>query len=449
MNFVPKFLRKSIRHRPNLIKIVDNISWLFFDQILRMGVGLFVGVWFARYLGPEQFGLINFSLAFVGLFAAIPGLGLQGIVVRDIVRDIQNAPLTLGTAAFLKMIGGIVAYLLLLVTVGYLRPDDPLGRSTVAILGSILLLDASKIAVFWFESQVQSKYTVLVQSGVFVVFAVIKIILILLHAQFMVFVWVILAETTTTALILISVMSIQGPSITKLRISLNRAKILIEDSWPLALSSLGVAIYVKIDQIMLGQMIGEKVVGIYAAATRISEVWYFVPIAIVTSIFPTILKSRENCKFQYYQRLQKLYNLMAFISIVIASLMTFVAEPIIVVLYGDAYRPAGIVLSIHIWASVPVFLGVASGNWFIAENLQRILLQKTFVGATSNVILNMIFIPKYEAVGAALATLVSYLMADVFYDVTRRDTRGQFYMKFKSLNLTWIFNEITPKKPSI
>ena len=87
MNIVPAFLRRRIAHRPNLVKILDNIGWLFFDKVLRMGVGLLVGVWVARYLGPEKYGLFNFAAAFVGMFIAVSGLGLQSIVVRDIVRD--------------------------------------------------------------------------------------------------------------------------------------------------------------------------------------------------------------------------------------------------------------------------------------------------------------------------------------------------------------------------
>lgn len=125
-----------------------------------MDVGLLVGVWVARYLGPEQFGLLNFATAFSGLFGAIAVLGLQGIVVRDIVRDPECASLTLGTAAVLQLVGGLVTYLLILVAIANLLPDDALARSIVAILGSMMLLKANDIAVFWFESQVQSKYTV-------------------------------------------------------------------------------------------------------------------------------------------------------------------------------------------------------------------------------------------------------------------------------------------------
>ena len=173
MNLIPAFIHRRIAHRPNLLKIVDNIGWLFLDKILRMGVGLVVGVWVARYLGPEQFGLFSFATAFVGLFGAIAGLGLRGIVVRDIVRHPAGKEETLGTVAVLQFFGGLLAYGLTLGTIFWLRPDDALAKALVAILGSTLLFQASEVAVYWFESQVLSKYTVWVQNGSFLVFAAI------------------------------------------------------------------------------------------------------------------------------------------------------------------------------------------------------------------------------------------------------------------------------------
>jgi len=195
-----------------------------------MGVGLLVGVWVARYLGPEQFGLLNFALAFTGLFGAIAALGLQSIVVRDIVRDPAGARLTLGTAAMLQLVGGLVSFLLILGAIAYLRPDDALSRTIVAILGAMMLLKASEIAVYWFESQVQSKYTVWVQNSVFLVFAAVKVGLILLEAPLSAFVWAMLAEAVVVAAILLLVFNLRGLNITHLQASIGRVQILLKDS---------------------------------------------------------------------------------------------------------------------------------------------------------------------------------------------------------------------------
>ncbi len=444
MNLIPAFVYRRIAHRPNLVKIADNIGWLFFDKVLRMGVGLFVGIWIARYLGPEQFGLLNFALAFTGLLGAIAALGLQGIVVRDIVRDPDSAKLTLGTAAVLHLVGGLVTFLLILFAIAQLRPDDPLARTIVAILGSMMLLKVSEIAVYWFDSQVQSKYTVWVQDSAFLLFAAVKVLLILNEAPLIAFVWAMLAEATVVAIVLLIVMGARGPMLSHLRASTTRAQVLLRDSWPLILSSIAIMIYMKIDQIMLGQMVGDDAVGIYSAAVRISEVWYFIPMVVVASVFPAILEAKKRSETQYYNRLQKLYDFMVLLSVAVALPMTFIATPLVVLLFGAPYAEAGVVLAIHIWSAVFVFLGVASSKWFLAENRQLLSLQRTFFGAIVNVGLNLWLIPFYGPVGAAMATVVSYSVAAFFADLLNQETRTMFVMKSRSLNIISSIGRLNP-----
>jgi len=145
---------------------------------------------------------------------------------------------------------------------------------------------------------------------------------------------------------------------------------LLKDSWPLILSSMVIAIYMKIDQVMIKEMLDAEAVGNYAAAVRLSEAWYFIPMVISSSLFPAIINAKKISEKLYYDRLQKLYNLMVWMAISIALPMTFLSDWIVNLLYGAKYSEAGDVLMIHIWAGVFVFLGVASGKWFVAENLQ-------------------------------------------------------------------------------
>ncbi len=148
MNLVPSFVRRRIVHRPNLVKIVDNIGWLFLDKLVRLGLGLFVGVWLARYLGPEQFGLIGYATALVGLIGTFATLGLGNIIVRDLLRSQGGASVTLGTAAALQLVGGLAAFLLAALAIQFLRPDDALARMAVVILGSALVFRAAMTANF-------------------------------------------------------------------------------------------------------------------------------------------------------------------------------------------------------------------------------------------------------------------------------------------------------------
>lgn len=432
MNIIPAFVRRKIEHRPNLLKIVDNIGWLFFDKVLRIGVGLLVGVWVARYLGPEQFGLYSFATAFVGMFGAIAGLGLQSIVVRDIVQHPEGKEETLGTAAALQAAGGLLAFALLLGTIFWLRPDDELAKVLVAILGSMLLFKASEIAPNFFESQVQSKYTVWVQNGCFLAFASIKVALILQSASLIFFAWAAVAEALLVSVLLLFTLRFNWPQLGRLHISIARAKSLLKDSWPLLMSGIAIMIYMKIDQIMLGQMVDDQAVGVYSAAVRISELWYFIPTMIVASTFPAVLEAKKQSEKQYYHRLQQLYSLMVLISFGIALPMTFLSTPLITALFGQNFESAGPVLAIHIWASVFVFLGVASTKWFVAENRQILSFQRTALGAIVNIFLNLLLIPKYGPTGAAFATVLAYAVAAMFADLLQKETRQMFDMKIQA-----------------
>jgi len=435
VRFLPGFIKRRIANRPNLVKILDNIGWLFFDKILRMGVGLIVGVWVARYLGPEQFGLLNFASAFVGMFGAIAGLGLQGVVVRDLVREPSSKEEILGSAAALQLVGGFVAYGLVLATIFWLRPDDALAKTIVAILGSMMLFKASEVAVCWFESQVLSKFTVWVQNGIFLIFAFVKVLLILKGAPLVAFAWVTMAEGGGVAMMMLIVLGVRGPRASQLRMKVARVKMLFVDSWPLLLSGMAVMIYMRIDQVMLGQMVSDESVGIYSAAVRISEIWYFIPMTIVASVFPSIIEAKVRSESQYYQRLQRLYDIMVLLSVSIALPMTFLSTAIVLQLFGKAYIESGTILAILIWASVFVFLGVASGKWFLTENRQILSFQRAALGMIVNVILNLLLIPKFGAVGAAIATVVSYAMAAFFSDLFQGETQRMFYMKVHALNV--------------
>jgi O-antigen/teichoic acid export membrane protein len=435
LQYLPPILRTKVERSPNLIKILSNIGWLFSESALRMGIGLIVGVWLARYLGPEQFGLLNYALAFVSLFVAIATLGLKDIVVRDIVNDSSRTNEILGTSFLLRLIGGLISIALVFVSINYIENDDPLAKSVIVILGFTLVFQASEVVRCWFESEVMSKYIVWMQNGVFLTGAAIKVYLILAQASLLAFVWVIFFEALSLAAGMFAVYLWKAGQLSAWHPSLARAKGLLRDSWPLILSAIAVTIYMRIDQIMLGQMMGNEAVGIYTAAVRISEVWYFIPVAIVASVFPSILNARKQSDLLYNQRLQKLYDLMVLLSLAVALPMTFLSDWVVVLLFGHAYTDAGLVLAIHIWAALFVFLGVASEKWFVAENRQALSFQRTLLGALVNIGLNIFLIPKFGIVGAAYATVISQAFAALFFDVVQKATRPMFAMKIRSLNI--------------
>lgn len=442
---------KSLRNHQGFMKYFKNTSWLFGEKILRMIVGLFVGIWVARYLGPEQFGLFSYAQSFVGLFTAIATLGLDGIVVRELVKDESRRDELMATAFWLKLMGALVVLLILAVAVNF-TSNDMHTNVLVFIIASATVLQSFNVVDMYFQSKVMGKYIVYANVINLLLSSIVKIILILNEAPLIAFAWVILFDSFVLACGFIYFYirnrhCEQSETIHKNTVILNKAKqsilaltfnkstavALLKDSWPLILSGIVVSIYMKIDQVMIMEMMDAEAVGQYAAAVRISEAWYFIPMVIASSLFPAIINAKRQSEELYYARLQKLYDLMVWMAIAIALPMTFLSDWLVNLLYGEQYNQSGSVLMIHIWTGVFVFLGVASGKWFIAENLQMLSFWRTFYGMTINVILNFLLIPKYGVQGAAIATLVSQVVATYLSDLFNQKTKTMFFMKTKSL----------------
>lgn len=415
-----------------------NTSWMFAEQILRLVAGLLVGIWVARYLGPEQFGVLNYAIAFSAIFSVIAKLGLDSIVVRDLVREPNLRDQYLGTAFWLKLSGAIVMLAVIALAIQF-TSNNHITNLYIFIIASGTIFQSFEVVNFYFQSQVLSKFVAICKLTQLLLSSLLKLYLVITGADLIWFVLVSLFDQISLAASLFIAYRYQKLGNFYRQFDLATAKLLIRDSWPLIFSSLVVMIYMRIDQIMIKEMLGEKEVGLYSAAVKLSEVWYFIPIIITNSLFPAIISAKGMSENFYYMRLQRLYTLLVWIGISVALPMTFLSDSLITLLYGVAYKEAGQVLMIHIWASIFVSLGVASGSWLISENLQRYALYRTSLGAIVNVILNLILIPGLGLIGAAIATVIAQSVASFFFDLFTTKTRKVFIMKLKTLyfsNLT-------------
>jgi PST family polysaccharide transporter len=432
LSVLPAFVRKKIEGRQNLQEILGNAGWLFFEKFSRLGVGLFVSVWVARYLGPEQFGAFNFAVAFVALFGAFATLGLDRIVVRDLVRKPEIKHEILSSAFILKLCGGVVAFFISLLAIFLMRPAESQTHWMVGIIAAGMIFQSFDTIDFWFQSQVKSKFTALARNGAFVILAVVRVFLILYKAPLSAFAWAVLAEIILGAAGL-AIFYLRQQTIFIWYPKFYTARSLVKESWPLILSGLAIMIYMRIDQIMLAQMIGNTGVGIYSAALRFSEIWYFIPIVIVNSVMPSLTKSRSESKEKYLLHLQLLFKNLVRIAYVIAFPMTFISSLLIISIYGSEYSGAGQVLAIHIWSAVFVFIGVGMSPWIINEGMIRYSLIQTVGGALFNIFLNIFLIPIYGAVGAAISTLISQMIASFVSNIIPKKQRIIFKMQLHAL----------------
>ena len=434
-----KFLQKNQGFK----KYLENTSWLFFEKILRMTVGLFVSIWIARYLGPEQFGFFSYTLSFVGLFAFITTLGLDQIVVRELVKNSNHTDEIMGTAFWLKIMGAMLGVLAILTISINFTSNDTFANILILIIASSTIFQSFNVVDYYFQSKVMSKFIVLINVIGLFLSSIIKIILILNKAPLIAFVWVVLFDNFILAsgFIYFYIKLNLKFKIRNLKFKSKTAILLLKDSWPIILSSAAIMIYVKIDQVMIKEMLGLDAVGQYAAAARISEVWYFIPVVLATSFFPAIINAKKKNEKLYNSRLQKLYDIMVWMAVVIAIPISFLSDWLVEILYGYQYNEAGNVLMIHIWSGVFVFLGVASTKWLICENLQIFSTMNTIIGAVINISLNYILIPKFGIAGSAWATIISYCIAGYLCLLIWKKTRINFINLTKSLFLITIFNE--------
>jgi O-antigen/teichoic acid export membrane protein len=434
---------KNLFQHQGFVKYFKNTSWLFVEKIFRMVVGFFVSVWVARYLGPDRFGLLSYAQSFVGLFSPIATLGLDGIIVRELVKYPEKENELLGTSFILKLCGAGMLFIILYIAIHF-TSNNSYTNLLVFIIASAYIFQSFNIIDLYFQAKVMSKYAVFANSFSLLLSSFVKIILIIKKAPLIAFASVVVFDSFIVALGYIYwFWKIKKEWFIKtIKFRFEIAKQLLKDSWPLILSGMAIAVYMRIDQVMIKEMLNANAVGQYAVAVRLSEVWYFIPMTITSSLFPAIINAKKISEKLYYERLQKLYNLMVWIAIPIAFFMTFFSNWIINLLYGSQYNRAGDVLKIYIWAGVFVFLGVASSKWFINENLQKYSFYRTLTGVIINAILNMILIPKYSIKGAAIATLISQTVASYLFNAFNYKLRRNFVMQTKSLFFINILNKV-------
>ena len=414
------------------MKYFKNTSWLFAEKILRMVVGLFVGIWVARYLGPEQFGLFSYAQSFVGLFTAFATLGLDGIVVRELVKDKSRRDELIGSAFWLKLIGAFVVLIILAIAIHF-TSNDSYTNYLVFIIASATIFQSFNVIDFYFQSKVLSKYVVYANVISLFITSLIKVTLILNEAPLIAFAWVVLFDSFVLAVGLMCLFLKNSTfRIWNLTFKRETAISLLKDSWPLIFGLIGVSIYSRIDQIMIKEMLDSEAVGYYSVAVRLTEMWLFITTALTTTFFPAIINAKKQDEALYLDRIQNLYNLLTRISVTLCILMMLFSDFIIQLLFGVDYIRSSEILNVYVWSLVFVFLSNGSWSYYLNENLVKLASIRLIYGAIANIILNIYLIKEIGVVGAAYSTLISYAIASYLFNSFYRKTRILFKIQTMS-----------------
>jgi O-antigen/teichoic acid export membrane protein len=344
---------------------------------------------------------------------------------------------------------GSVLAIILIGTAVLATGEETSTALLILIISGSFLFQSFSVIEYYFRGKVEAKYNAYALSVSVILSSALKVILILIEAPLIYFVYAVVFEYAALATGLVAVYHYNKFSIFNWKYSKMLALSLLKDSWPLALTGIVVMIYVRIDQIMIKHMMSEEAVGYYSAAVRLCEAWYFIPVTLCNSIFPAIVNAKNISMEFYNNRMQKLYDILAWMAIAIAIPVTIFSNQIIQILFGNEFSSASPILTIYIWAGVAVFLGVASSQYLINENLTKLSFSRNFIGMILNIVLNFILIPKFGIIGSAVATLISYSLILLTLAFHKRFIL-QFRMIIKSVFLItffqYLFNVFNDKR---
>jgi len=388
-----------------------NFGWLVGEKAVRFAFGVGVGIWLARHLGPVRLGTLGYCTALVTLFGFAPSLGLDAVVKRDLLQMPDRTSELLVSSFVLRICAGMASYgiLLILAFGGWGLTEE---EARLLIIFSLMLFQPGLLVPdLWLQVQLRAKLSVIVQLLVLAIGSALRVWLILDDASLAAFAWVAVVEMMLCGVGIFTVSRWSGLSVSRSAARFVTMKRLLAEAWPLMFASFAIGVYMKIDEVMLRQLAGPAVVGIYSAAVKLSEIWYFLPVALGASVLPALLRARASDEAVYAHRQQQYYDISAAAAYILSVPIALVAPKLINLTYGLDYAAAGPILAVHIWSSVFVFIGVARGQWLVNEGLQKFYLAATLAGAGANVMLNLVLIPRLGGLGAAWATVLSYAFA--------------------------------------
>jgi len=432
LKFLPQFLRDRLDGRHHLQQAMGNTGWLLADKVLRYGLGLFVGIAVARYLGPSDLGKLSYVSALVIMVASLSTIGLDDVVVQKLVRETVLTKEILGTTFLLKLLSAILGMFILLVAVRVMRPGDEDAQMMALLMGAALLFQPIDVVDYFFQSKIQSQYVVIARATAFVMVSALKVGMIFVGATLIYFAGAYTVEALIGGCLLWGSYNTCERDGLHWRWDRRLAKELLHVSWPVALSGTLVGFTLNIDKVLLGEFRGIHDVGLYAVASQLSFMWNVFPVVAGASLAPLLTKMHSINVEAYKARLQQVYNLLTWVSVSVAALVSFFAQDITILLFGSKYSGAGDILAVNVWSTVFIFHVSMRSRAFLIEGRQKYIA--IFAGGTllANILLNLALIPLYGAIGSAFASVLCWLICAGVLSLLWPDTRPSAYMFFSS-----------------
>lgn len=397
------------RNHHGVIRYTRNLGWMFIARITTMAIGFLATTYIARNLGPENYGELSYAISFVAIFGAVASLGIDQVLSRELLFFPEKHGAVMGTALILRLCSGAILFLATSVFAFFASPHD-VSLIAIFIISSTLVSQTFSLIGQEFLSSVQLKWPSIQSIIVVFILNIAKILVIFFHGGVLYLAAVIALEPILYAI---------GYTIIRIRyfggintLSYNQAIAwtLLRDAVPLIFVSGFYMIYARIDQVFIKHMMNAKSVGLYDAAVRLSEVWYFIPLIVIAGLSPAIANAKRSDNQLYLARTQKLFFFLLASTSTLALGTTLLARPIVTVVFGASFAGADSVLAIYIWSNIGSALTYITQQLLIIEHMTRYILIGSFLGMTTNILLCVLLIPSYGIIGAALASAVAYII---------------------------------------
>jgi O-antigen/teichoic acid export membrane protein len=379
------------------------------EKIIKMLCQLATVILLARFIGAEKLGLLMYCLAFSSLFIFLNQLGLDTLFIKKII-EFPNRKKTYLMHALILRCGAAILCILIINFIGLFLLEG-MDQKLLFIVSLYHILLPFSVFEWMFQAEGRGELAAIGLISGHLLSFLFRLLCLTVGGDLL---WLGLSyvlELAVIGTVYIFIYKVRGGITYYNQFSLKISKKLLREATPLMISSAVTLLYMKLDQIMLGRMVGEAEVGIYVAGYRLSEAWYFLGLTIISVYFPKILHKKNVSDYKaYIGSLIGLGRWLFWGGVLLAFIVTPISDQIISVLFGDEFRSSAVVLMISIWAVPFVYLGGVSTKIYVAESKFLAALSRSIFGLLVNIGLNLLLIGEYGAIGAAIATVSSQVL---------------------------------------
>jgi O-antigen/teichoic acid export membrane protein len=391
-------------------RTVQNAKWIIGCKAVQALLQLVVGMLSARYLGPSNYGLINYAASVVAFLVPVMQLGLYATLVQEYVATPEREGEIMGTALVLNFLSGAACIVGVTAFSMVSGSGNPVTVAVCALYSTQLLFQAMEMLQCWFQAKLLSKYSSMAMLGAYVAVSAYKIWLLATGKSVY---WFALSHSVEYGMAGIGMLVLyRKVGQQKLRFSFRTGRELVSRSKYYIPANMMVTVFQSTSYVMLKLMMGDADNGFYAAAVTCTGLPAFVYTAIVDSARPTILESRKQSVAAFEKNVSRLYAIVIWLSVVQSIGFTLLAKPIVWILYGDAYLNAVPVLRIQVWNIAFSYMGAVRNIWILGEGKYPLLWRINLTGAVTNVVLNAVLIPLWGACGAAVAAVLTQFVTN-------------------------------------